>query len=328
MHLIMKKVLFGFLLLATLFSGCKNDLDIVAPGEEVMVVYGLLNIADSVHYIKVNKGFASEETAPIELAKDTDNLFFDSLQVTLTNLSTGVSRVCEKSAMQKDPGIFNSQVNYIYKTQWNLTAGHTYELKVYNPITGKTAKSAVVLIGNPDINVPGIPTVNQYVIKPGTQFLVSFDGHSQSYVYDMRINLVYEEISNPGGIVTRDTVVWHYTSGKFNDQKRINLRNDGQLFYDFLASTLEVKGPNITRRGLYLDFEYWTGDKELSTYMDVYGTSSIGVVQKKSDYTNIQGGHGLFAGRNFLKITGSTLRQEIKTELKNNPVMTPFRFVD
>ena len=124
----------------------------------------------------------------------------------------------------------------------------------------------------------------------------------------------------------RDTAIWYYTSGKFNDQKRINLRNDGQLFYDFLSTTLEKKGPEVTRRGLFLEFEFWTGDKELSTYMDVYGTSSIGVVQKKSDYTNIQG--GLFAGRNYVKITGTGLRSEIKTELKTNKVMFPFRFVD
>ena len=41
---------------STLFS-CKNTLEVNAPWKETTVVYGLLNVHDTVQYIKINKAF-------------------------------------------------------------------------------------------------------------------------------------------------------------------------------------------------------------------------------------------------------------------------------
>lgn len=324
----MKNILFVFFSLFVLVSGCNNELDIIAPQEEVMVVYGLLNVSDSMHYIKINKGFASEDQAPIVLAQDPDQLFFDSILVTLIDKSNNESILLNPVSMDKNAGIFNNTVNYVYATNHVLTVNRNYGLKITNLLSGKVVTAHLELVGPPVPKSPNRTTINNYTMEPGKLMNISYDADVRAAVYEIKLNFVFEEINSITNEVKLDTLTWIVGTGKFNDQRYILLRLDGQLFYDNLAANLEQKGPEITRRGKHLEFEYWSGDKELSTYIDVYGTSSIGVVQKKADYTNIIGGYGIFAGRNNYKITGTSLRPEIKTQLKSNKVLTPFRFVD
>lgn len=324
----MKNFLLSLSFLLVLFSGCSNELDIIAPEQEVMVVYGLLNVADSVHYIKINKGFASEDQAPIILAQDPDQLFFDSLLVTIIDKANNVGIICTPVSMDKNAGVFNNTVNYIYSTQHKLTAGRNYDLRIKNLISGKTVTATLELVGPPVPTSPNPGTINVYPIQGGKQMSINYDADIRAAIYEIRLNFIYEEINSQTSQVTLDTATWVIATGKFNGQKRILIRLDGQLFFDHLAATLEQKGSEITRRGKHLEFEYWSGDKELSTFIDVYGSSSIGVVQKKTDYTNIDGGYGIFAGRNVMKITGTSLDTRLKTELRTNAVLTPYHFVD
>ena len=43
--------------IVAIFNSCKNDLDALAPYKESIAVYGLIDPADSVNYIRVNRVF-------------------------------------------------------------------------------------------------------------------------------------------------------------------------------------------------------------------------------------------------------------------------------
>ncbi|MDX5320950.1 MAG: DUF4249 domain-containing protein [Bacteroidota bacterium] len=325
----MKNSLLALSFLFLLSTGCKNDLEIVGQQEEVIVIYGLLNLNDSVQYIKINKGFASTEVAPITLAQDPDNLFFDSLEVRLIDRTNGISVDCEKVYMEKQSGTFSSAVNYVYGTDLPLTAGHQYEIRVRNLLNGQEAKSSIQLISDPTPKSPNSLNINSYPIEPDKLMTIDFEADPRlATVYEIKMNFVYEEINTQTNTSDLDTVSWVIARGKFGDNKRIFLRTQGFEFYDFLASAIPQKGSEIQRKGKFLMVEYWTGDSELSSYMDVYGTSSIGVVQKKNDYTNIEGGYGIFASRNRYVITGDKLDVRIMTQLTTNPKLTKFNFVN
>ena len=303
-------------------------MEIIGPQEEVMVIYGILNKFDSVHYIRVNKGFASQDESPIVMANDVDNLFFDSLNVTLIDLTSGFSVECEKFIIEKEEGIFNNSVNYVYRTDLKLSENHIYNLLVENPLTGKQAKASLKLVGNPTPNSPNSLNIDFYPIESGKYMSISYEAAQNTKAYEIRMNFIYEEINSQTNEIILDTIPWTLTRSKFDKNLKINFRQDGKLFYEHLAASLEVKGNEITRRGKSIEFQYWAGDNELSTYMDVYGTSSIGVVQKKTDYTNIEGGYGIFASRNLFKINSSKLDVRTKNELKSSIILSPFNFVD
>ena len=51
----MKRLSIIMLLGCVVFTSCETEFSVIAPWEDVTVVYGLINPGDSIHYIKINK---------------------------------------------------------------------------------------------------------------------------------------------------------------------------------------------------------------------------------------------------------------------------------
>jgi hypothetical protein len=324
----MNKLIYILLLYpAFLLTSCSNEVEIAAPPKETMVIYGLLNTSDSIHYIKINKGFISENTSPIELAKDPDLLFFDSLHVRLINLSSGNSYVLEKQPVQKDSGVFSNAVNYVFSLQEKLHVNDRIRLQVSNPLTGKSVSSETKMLDYPVPVLPSLSTINYLDIEPEKTFRINFNPPRESRSYEIKVHFYYKETDLSSQTSKNKVITWNVASRNYAEQRVIS-QLDGQLFYDYLSSMLEERPANIQREGLFLEFEYWTTDETFTTYRDVFGTASIGVVQKKTDYTNIEGGYGIFASRNNVKITGTSLSTKTREQLRTNPAMARFNFVN
>src|SRR5690242_20706024 len=90
----MKKSISAFLfaLAALAYTGCKNDLNVLAPYKDIPVVYGLLDQKDSVHYIRVNKAFEGSGDA-YTMAKQYDsiNYAYGTITVQLQDVNTGTT---------------------------------------------------------------------------------------------------------------------------------------------------------------------------------------------------------------------------------------------
>src|ERR1035438_4039890 len=104
---------------STIFS-CKNTLDINAPWKETTVVYGLLNVHDSVQYIKINKAFLGNGNE-FTYAKVADSINYGNvLTVTLQQYNNGnyvnTTTLIRTENMPKDTGIFATIPNVIYRT--------------------------------------------------------------------------------------------------------------------------------------------------------------------------------------------------------------------
>jgi hypothetical protein len=89
----MKKIIISLSLIivaSVTFTSCKNDLNVLAPGKEVVSVYGILNPNEPVQNIRINKIFATTSDANAA-AKDQSVINFDAneLVVTLERYITG-----------------------------------------------------------------------------------------------------------------------------------------------------------------------------------------------------------------------------------------------
>lgn len=65
------------------FASCKNDLDVIAPGEESVSVYGILNPNASTQYIRINKVYLTSGDA-IAAGQDGNNINYNSGELTVT----------------------------------------------------------------------------------------------------------------------------------------------------------------------------------------------------------------------------------------------------
>ena len=76
----------------------------------------------------------------------------------------------------------------------------------------------------------------------------------------------------------------------------------GQYFYKFLSAAI-TEDPSVRRYAINFDFLFSAAADELATYIEV-NRPSTGIVQQRPEFTNIDGGYGVFSSRFNKNILG------------------------
>ncbi len=85
------KLYIGLLAMTSIaFTSCKNDLNVLAPGEESVSVYGILNPSAPVQKIRINKVYLTDGDA-VAAGQDANTINYGAgeLTVTLQRFMTG-----------------------------------------------------------------------------------------------------------------------------------------------------------------------------------------------------------------------------------------------
>jgi len=286
----------------SLFS-CSTDFKVNAPYKEENAVYGLLEIHDNAQIIKIGKVFQNGPgLSASQAARHLDSLYkADSLEVTLADNNTGaLTRLSKFYNTLKEPGYFSSPGQYLYTTPagFSLNPSHSYGLMIYDPKT-KVQSTANTLVVN-DI-LPTRPLDGQAVnldLTPTHHYQVSFVAGSNAVTYDVNIYIPVREFRvKDSTLIRTDTLVYtvlksyQVSGGGANIIQGIQ----GVQFYSFIGASLKAD-PTVYRKMDSLDFEITGAAQDLANYIQV-NTPSQGIVQKKSDYTNISNGVGIFSSR-------------------------------
>lgn len=132
-------------------SSCKNDLDVLAPGEESISVYGILNPNEPVQNIRINKVYITDGDA-LTAGQDPNQINYGAgeLKVTLQRFMSGSTTptlttignsskteiVLTETVITTASGIFSNQQR-IWQTTDRLFKSGEYKLKVTNLLTAK-----------------------------------------------------------------------------------------------------------------------------------------------------------------------------------------------
>lgn len=321
----------SLLAVTVLFAGsCANDLDTNADWKEIMVVYGLLNVNDTDHYIRVNRAFLSENQSALEVAKNTDSLYFDSLEVTIEEYNGNNIRQSfhlTKFYVAKDTGVFATEGSYVYTFKQKLEMAYKYKLVIFNKLTKKLTTAETVLIGNPTLGSPSNFTTN-YIIDTAKNLNLSWTAAPNTKLYDLNMRFYWNEYdSATNQLLSADNYIdWPVVQAKdvpVSGAMRSNIPGIG--FYYFLSENLTaIYGRyRVPQR---VDFMYWAADNEYYLYRNV-NQPSVGLVQKKPEYTNISNGnYGLFASRNLSTIKGVSISQQTVVSLQVNTLTRKLKF--
>lgn len=184
---------------ALTLSSCKNDLDVLAPGEESVSVYGILNPNQSVQNIRINKVYLTDGDAlAAGQNNETINYGAGELRVSLQRFLTGSTTptlttvgnptkkeiILTETVVTTAGGSFNDQQR-IWQTTDKLYNSGEYKLTIKNINTGKefTAQAVVVDSVRPNSVKPFIyhptlyPMHGNYVVtgSPVTQQVAYID---------------------------------------------------------------------------------------------------------------------------------------------------------
>lgn len=156
------KFLYSTFLLITglVFTACKNDLDVLAPGEEAVSVYGILNPNESVQTIRINKVYLTDGDALVagqdasqinygagELTVSLQRFMTGSETPTLTTVGNATKKeiVLTETVVTTASGNFNPSQR-LWQTSDKLYNSGEYRLIIKNNSSGAvfTAQNVVI----------------------------------------------------------------------------------------------------------------------------------------------------------------------------------------
>ncbi len=295
------KTIFAAGMFPVLFSGCSTDVATLASYKQIPVVYGLLNVSDTVQWIRINKAYLGEGNALV-MAQQPDSInYADVLDVTIEEYNghnlLRTLNLQRDSGVLKDAGQFANVPNILYRTNFGekIFSKNSYRLKIMNRQTDSIATSETTVVDSISIFSPS----NAAAINFAGPFpyTVRWNSVPEGFLYELIIRFHYTDINTSTGDSTEKFIDWKHPtiSNSTGGSSEFTIDIDGQNFYIYAASQLEpIAG--IKRSAGKLDFNFTVAGKEYRNYVEV-NQPPTGINQSIPLYTNIQGGIGIFSSR-------------------------------
>lgn len=324
----MKSLLTLFVALAFLAS-CNEKIDFQGAFKETVVVYGLLDQADSLHYIKVNRAFIGPGNA-LDIAQIPDSNYFEDVEVTVSEYLDGnLNRTWilrDTVVSTKDTnGIFYAPEEKVYYFK-TLPTGLNESIQVSNdPQQSSLNRFAVyklaVVVDGGKYTVNGETELVRGITSPATSqnFSFKFADDPAEYIstgvtasntgtsYIINTNLAIEFYEYEGVNNSIKSFNWLLGEADVLPNSSKTFTALGGTFYDLIKSNATDDNPSIDKRtfkGIWITIT--GGAEELYNYMVVNRPSST-IAQSKPSYTNLTVNNegnvvGIFSSRQTLRV--------------------------
>jgi len=308
-----KKIIGSLILLTVLFSSCSEKIDLIGNFQETAVIYGLLDQADTLHYIKITRAFIGPGDA-MQIAQIADSSYFDQVDATITEeLNGSVTRTWQlKDTLIQDKntnGVFYGPIQKVYYFKTLATGQNEVQVISPNPNETSLNKDAIyklkVILNNGEFEVNGetelasglttTASSQNFTFKfsdnPGEYVSSSVAASSTGncFVVNTKLEIQYNEYI--GNNKTLKSFDWNLGEVDVVPNSSRTFVALGETFYDLMISKV-VTNPQITRRTFNgIRITLVGGAEELYNYMVVNKPSST-LAQTKPSYTNLSVSNG------------------------------------
>jgi hypothetical protein len=334
----MKKIIFS-LCAASMFlmTSCSEKFDVAAPYKDITVVYGYLDMADTAHYIRIQKAFLDENKSAIDMARVADSSFYSNISVRIerynssgTNIlidSIHLNRVdLAQEGYTKEAGTFFNAPNYAYKFTNALDPRFIYRLKITNLVTGNVDSADAPVINN---QLPVGSGGQGFKVDPVDESSLNIDGMNffsvlpyRYYIIDASYvptpNYNFNGETNPAkvaqavirfnwydsNIVTKTLTPRYYDLdagyiGLINSNIEYKIEN--RSLYNGLSSGMGTAPENVIRLLDRCDLTMYLSTSDYNNYRLAIQAQGNGLTASEIApvYTNIKGANvlGLFTSR-------------------------------
>ena len=311
-------------------TGCSTDIDLTAPYERTPVVFSLLEAEKDTQWVRINRTWLGDGNQ-FEAAMESDSSEYPASDL-LVGLEERVGEQVMRSWSLQDTVISNKSEDGIFygpdHQMWffvpegGLDSNAEYDLSV-DIADGTHAEASTNMVvtqaGNITQPPPGVvnfkfgfANIGFQTTYPDVTFKWSSTDGASQYDISMRIHVterIWADLAHTQLVDEVDRVIeWSMgTLRTDSDEGGEVLQKEvsGERFFSTLATQLE-EDEYVTRVLGYwdedvqiaraFDFILTIANDELSTYLEI-NSPVTGVIQERPEYTNIQGGLGLFASR-------------------------------
>ena len=290
--------------LLAIFYSCSTDFDIIAPYKEIIVINGLVDGLDSVHYIRVGKAFLGEGNV-LTMAQQTDSTTFGDILTVQMEKLVGSSVVetfslDRTTEIPKDPGIFGYPYQVLYKTTHSLLEDATYRIVVKNNQSGNIARSTTKIFKDIHVSSPITPGPVDWATNPDYPAFVNFEPTANAKVYDLIVRFHYREIDSTGFSVDK-SLDWNF-SDRSIAENTIKFQINKNEFYEAIGRNIPYKSGYTYRIDSLayghpaLELILMEGSEDLVTYYKLQNPNT-GLTIDRPTFTTVENGLGLFTSR-------------------------------
>src|SRR5258705_7263362 len=287
---------------AVLFNSCSTDINLLENYKPITVVYGLLNVNDSIQYIKVNKAFLGEGNA-IVMAQQGDSINYKpgelTVQLQQLNPSTGEvlqTITCDTTTqIPKSDGLFSNPYQMLFKTNAFIDESSNYKELIDRAVDGVQISAVTPVVDSVEITFPtAVNLVRFYTISQSyVTFVLKWKHSADAEIYSTRIRFTYYD-SLVVAPFTKDTITLEINlpdilkgTSALAAIKNVELK--GLDFYNFIDASVNPN-PNAVRwADDELEISLSAGAEDLNTYIEV-NKPSLGIIQEKPVFSNINNG--------------------------------------
>lgn len=314
------------ILIAITFA-CDDDFILYGEWENITVVYGLLDPADSMQRIIISKTFQNPDISSDD-AEFYDSVYYNTeLNVQLFEyeiIDTLISAYDSSNwkRTNREPIVFKLESidNYsIYFSEEKLKELNKYILEIEVPGKAEKVSAQTILIGKFKVTRPidyqigyNSPIYMESYVRPYT---VTWESGKYGRMYELTMQFNYDEIYN--GDTLGSAIQFKYPTNIVDEVKlpgdnrvtEMRQRVGGENFFEAVADSIAVDSL-IKRKAKSFDFFFYIGDNDLFRYVSTYKNR-----KNVALYTNIHNGIGLLASKYTFIVPGKFVSDETKDSL-------------
>ncbi len=300
-------------------QSCSNEIDLYPDDVPSMyVVYGILDVNDSVQQIKVRKTFGGNSDSFLPN---------DNVRISVIGVSPNDSVVYDfwPKEYDKEFGFFPNESNPIHEATFTPQPGQKFKLILDDPELAEPITSSLETIATPRINHPFNGDAYYRFTDTINPFYFQFTATGQVHLQQFYVN--YLEIMTNG-----DTVYQHSRFDlrpKFRDSTSV-IRYYGKAFslsYLFGIIRLQVnedEDKGVLHRELHgFDYVVWAGDQVMKNYLQLAAQFPD---NRKLFFSNVQNGFGYFAASSHSGVQNLYPTQEFFDTLVISPMTKDLKF--
>jgi hypothetical protein len=289
------------------FTACTPEFNLNAPYKDVTVVYGILNHQDSIHYVKIYKGFQTREKGSVFInAQNPDSIYYnvDEIEVVLQEFEnekrTSRPEILLKatSDFSRDSGIFYyGDERILYFTAEPILQEKIYKIVITNKRTGQIVEGKTTIVE--DFKISMFSQSISMITTPFAEFMLTFIPANQAADYEFHLNFLYFEVNKETNKVVKTEKLERIISSRIGEILRIdNLGNLEKklpkIFLDLIATKIKkddsviryMGSPKPGDNGKCIEIEVWAAGESMAKFL-LSNAPTSSFAQISDIYTNM-----------------------------------------
>ncbi|NPD84920.1 DUF4249 family protein [Lentimicrobium sp. L6] len=303
-----------------LTTSCNKDFKLFEDYKDITIAYGLINIEDSITYLRIEKAFLTYGDM-YESAQIADsNLFPYKLDVRIEKENTEII-FDTITIFNKKGGIFYAPKMQVYYavTKGKFENLDPIKLVIKNPKTNEYATSEIMIYDASRLKIISPTNYISFDTSIPEKLFINFNTIQNTRLYQVAMRLYYMEVDPQ---IPESCIYKHID---YYLEEQIALTTDGteRLSITYNIDALLAAVSNGIPSSTTLE-RYWSDEMELSVntanedFMAYQQSTSsdYSIIMYRKTYSNIENGYGLFACR-AIKTKVFQYDNRAKTRIKN-----------